>query len=63
MTAPIKAVSDVTVYVDDYAAFVANPIPAEEDRWNSLWAKLTESQRWKLATRAQVIVDDEEDTL
>lgn len=57
MIAPFKAVPDVTVYVEDYAAFVANPTHGAEEKWDQLWVKLTPSQRWKLACRAQDIVD------
>lgn len=58
MTAPSKTISDVTIYVEEYAQFVANPTQGAEGKWDRLWSQLTPSQRWKLATRAQTIVDE-----
>jgi len=52
VTAPNKAVSDVTIYVEDYAAYLADPTRKGYRKWDALWPKLTVSQQAKLATMA-----------
>lgn len=62
MSAPTKAVPDVTVYVEDYAAFLSVPMEqvtsTETVRWDNLWSKLSASQRAKLVQRAQAFNDE-----
>lgn len=55
MSAPAKAVSDVTIYIEEYADFIAtlHPTPAESGRWGRLWGQLSLSQRQKLVQRAR----------
>lgn len=54
MSAPKKAVPDVTIYVEEYATYIANPTREGAIRWDTLWPMLSASQRAKLAKLAKL---------
>ena len=55
MTAPNKTVSDVTVYVEEYAEFIVQGgTAADEEGWNKLLGQLSSSQLYELSVTQEI---------